>query len=206
MLKNVKVSVKLQLVSLLLAIVSLGAIVYLNSQISALRIQRDIEERAGMDALLPAFDIEGALVKKQVAQALGRSTSALDEEIAVFVSATASGDQVFKKELVTSEDKKAMEGKWEAASSASTGNVEDAIKALEVYQKAVGDASDLILDPELDTYYLMSSLVVTLPPLNAQLGKAQKAAIVFAKTKNESSVDFNDLDASRHDVVVAAFE
>ena len=70
MFKNVKVSVKLIGVALFLAVVSFFAIYELQGRISALRIQRDIEERAGMDALLPAYHLESALVKKQIAQYL----------------------------------------------------------------------------------------------------------------------------------------
>lgn len=44
----------------------------------------------------------------------------------------------------------------------------------------VGDSSNLILDPDIDTYYLMSGVITMLPPLADDLGSARSLAAAVA--------------------------
>jgi signal transduction histidine kinase len=48
----------------------------------------------------------------------------------------------------------------------------------------VGDASNLILDPDLDSYYLMDMLVVRIPEVSAVLSSRAQAVEVFSKASN----------------------
>ncbi|CAN5481153.1 hypothetical protein BH09SUM1_BH09SUM1_31020 [soil metagenome] len=61
----------------------------------------------------------------------------------------------------------------------------------------VGDASQLILDPKLDTYYLMSTAIVNAPPLDADLMSLRvlcwKAALKMEKGEQPSQRELADI-------------
>jgi signal transduction histidine kinase len=50
----------------------------------------------------------------------------------------------------------------------------------------VGDASNLILDPDLDSYYLMDMLVVRIPEVSAVLSSRAQALEVFAQASSQA--------------------
>ncbi|MBJ7899567.1 MAG: SpoIIE family protein phosphatase [Cyanobacteria bacterium RI_101] len=57
---------------------------------------------------------------------------------------------------------------------------------LQRLRRRVGDQSNLILDPDLDSYYLMEATLLTLPQIQSNLGKIQR--ILAADTASELNI------------------
>ncbi len=66
------------------------------------------------------------------------------------------------------------------AQAADSADIGAAVNALVLLVRAIGDSSELILDPDLDTYYLMDLLVVQLPTHFAFLN------VVISETAKQS--------------------
>jgi signal transduction histidine kinase len=81
-----------------------------------------------------------------------------------------------------------------ASGKAEIGAVNTARSKLRTLTSQVGDASNLILDPELDSYYLMDLLIVRLPETQAILD-AKAAAIGYFQSNDETNftTDGNEL-------------
>jgi signal transduction histidine kinase len=75
------------------------------------------------------------------------------------------------------------EGMLDSAATGSLSNIEAGPVSSKVRSllAQVGDASNLILDPDLDSYYLMDMLVVRLPEVSAVLSSRAEALELFAK-------------------------
>ena len=178
------------LVLLLLGFSYLGGLIGVfvgHKQLKESRVQRDREERVGMDVLVPAFKLESLLVKKRSMLADGDSVSSLEPEIATLVAQVTKAHSSFESVLVTQADKTVMNGAWDTVSKAvanTESGTNEALIELSTYQNIIGDASDLIFDPELDSYYLMSGLVLALPKLCDQVGRVELAFQKHSAEKN----------------------
>ncbi len=100
--------------------------------------------------------------------ALGASD---EQKVAAAVAAVEKVDAVLGAELKTADKLKEMK-----AAVAAPGPASDKIAAVGALVSHVGDTSNLILDPDLDTFYLMDSAVNKLPALAAELTKIAAAA------------------------------
>ena len=139
------------------------------------------KERVGMVYLEPAQELVVALADARSAAVAGEPVPSLEEPIAAVERAeTQTGEQLETTKL-WGELKTAIE----AATSAKAGTPQDTFDA---YQPAVDGAlglvvqvangSNLILDPDLDTYYLMDTLIIKLPTAADQAGRTQDLALV----------------------------
>lgn len=81
-----------------------------------------------------------------------------------------------------------------ASGRAEIGSVNTIRSKLRTLTSQVGDASNLILDPELDSYYLMDLLIVRFPETQAILD-AKAAAMGYFRSEDKSNVttDGNEL-------------
>ncbi|OYU76647.1 MAG: hypothetical protein CFE32_09290 [Alphaproteobacteria bacterium PA3] len=81
-----------------------------------------------------------------------------------------------------------------ASGKAEIGPVNTSRSKLRTLTSQVGDASNLILDPELDSYYLMDLLIVRFPETQAILD-AKAAAMGYFRSEDKSNVttDGNEL-------------
>ena len=59
------------------------------------------------------------------------------------------------------------------------------LQALDAHTRMIGDQSNLILDPDLDSYYLMDATLLKLPPLLTQLYGFRSSAIDTGDTAHE---------------------
>ncbi len=115
-----------------------------------------------------AKELDGVAYLKGLApvmQVLERGDDATQEEIARLRAAAKTMDSVDAKyadRLQTSGRWTSISARLETARSDQYGNLLVEVSSLVAH---VGDTSNLILDPELDTFYLMNSVIVTLPTI-----------------------------------------
>ncbi len=93
-----------------------------------------------------------------------------EQKVAAALAAVDKADAGLGAELKTADKLKEMK-----AAVAAPGPASDKIAAVGTMVSHVGDTSNLILDPDLDTYYLMDSAVNKLPALAAELTRLAAA-------------------------------
>jgi methyl-accepting chemotaxis protein len=159
------------------------------------------QERVGVKALGPANDLLVAVVRARsaaVRSALSDSPPPADARAAVRAAVTradaaARGVAPQLKDLA----------KWSATRTAilhvvDSGDVASAQTTLETYDQAVdaafgwvtevGNASNLILDPDLDSYYVMDSLVTKAPAIVAAAGLGADRQVALAQAAGGGSL------------------
>ena len=115
-----------------------------------------------------AKELDGVAYLKGLApvmQVLERGDDATQEEIAQLRAAAKAMDSVDAKyadRLQTSGRWTSISARIETSRSDQYGELLREVASLVAH---VGDTSNLILDPELDTFYLMNSVIVTLPTI-----------------------------------------
>jgi methyl-accepting chemotaxis protein len=139
------------------------------------------KERVGMVYLEPAQELVVALADARSAAVAGKPVPSLEEPIA----AVEAAEEKTGAELETTKLWDELKTAIEAATSARTSSPQEAFDA---YQPAVDGAlglvvqvangSNLILDPDLDTYYLMDTLIIKLPTAADQAGRTKDLALV----------------------------
>jgi methyl-accepting chemotaxis protein len=88
------------------------------------------------------------------------------------------------------------------AAVAAYGDVSDAVQALAVQ---VGNGSNLILDPDLDSYYVMDTWLTRVPALLDVVGKAgDRAALVAARTTPATSAERIELALANGNIATTA--
>src|SRR5262249_52718524 len=109
-------------------------------------------------------------------------------------------DQQLGGSLQTTEKWSALKDSWwdlkgrtfQLSLAENAGAHEQLMGAIASLIKTAGDSSNLILDPDLDSYYLMSNVVVLLPDILERLGKARDFA-VQVQTGSLSAADLREL-------------
>jgi methyl-accepting chemotaxis protein len=144
------------------------------------QIDFSLQERVGVRYVQPVTELLGSLVVARheavSAAAAGRPVPALavDDE----VGAVAAVDRELGSELRTTELWNDLRAKIDALKSPP----EDGRAVFEAYNEATaaaqalivaaGDKSNLILDPDLDSFYVMDAIVTKYPAISDTLGKA----------------------------------
>lgn len=151
---------------------------------------RDIQQHRGIAALYLKKDksLLPLLLKKE-------------EEIKRNFVLLKSIDSEFGKELETTEKLKVIQNEWLAleknylqlTSKESTIQHTKFISGVLDLVYHAGDTSNLILDPDLDTYYLMNSSVNTLPYFTEELGRARAFIISIDDPENISDLERRDI-------------
>jgi PAS domain S-box-containing protein len=184
MLRNLRVLTKILVIALCFAL-PLGWL--LTSYV------RELNDKIGFNAkeLDGVTYIAGLL---PVMRVLERGDDATPEEIARLRDAARVMDDIdarFEASLQTS-------GRWSSInarlSTARTVQFDELLSETATLVAHVGDTSNLILDPELDTFYLMNSAVVTLP------------AIVLHTNNVHEMVDRNEASTDEKQRAVGAIE
>jgi signal transduction histidine kinase/DNA-binding response OmpR family regulator len=158
LLNRLRYPQKFALISLVFAI-PLGLMMYLWLAEIADRLAFAREERAGLEYVVALLRVLEplALDSPAVAEAV-RRVDAVDARLG--------------SELHTTEAWQALRHTLSDPSSAKAARVADTVQLIE----AVGDVSNLTLDPELDSYYVMDAAVIELPALAAQLSVIEERA------------------------------
>jgi methyl-accepting chemotaxis protein len=157
-------------------------------------------ERVGMDYLRPAQEVLGLMQRHA---ALSRAALAGETQSAARLAETASAirvamegveraDQSHQGSLGVMDAWKKIKKDWgQLASRGQTMTEADNVAAHEKlaqdvtsFIQDVGDKSNLILDPDLDTYYLMDITVLRLPHLSDAMGRAVSIGVAGAATKS----------------------
>jgi methyl-accepting chemotaxis protein len=159
------------------------------------------KERVGVAYLVPLLDLTArAVTARHTAVAGGEPASGVQDAVARVDAATGR----YGAELDT------VDG-WEKAKQALTGagTADGPQAAFDAYNTAVAallalivktsDESNLTLDPDLDTYYLMDALVFRLPILLATTGRAVDQAVLV-----RVAGDAADQGQGRVDLAIAA--
>lgn len=106
-----------------------------------------------------------------------------------------------------------LKAAWSQTASATYG-LEDkkrtvfgpANEALVALMGAVGDNSNLVLDPDLDSFYLMSSLVLSGPQLMEDVGQLGSWGTYFIASSKVAQKGISTTDLTRYAVWVAGVE
>jgi methyl-accepting chemotaxis protein len=160
------------------------------------------KERVGVAYLAPLLDLTARAVTARHTAVAGGEPAAAGVQDAVARVDAATGR--YGAELDT------VDG-WEKAKQALTraGTADGPQAAFDAYNTAVAallalivktsDESNLTLDPDLDTYYLMDALVFRLPILLATTGRAVDQAVLV-----RAAGDAADKGQARVDLAIAA--
>lgn len=110
-------------------------------------------------------------------------------------------DQKFGPVLETTEALKTLQKKWvileksyaQLTPKESAHQHTEFISDILTLIYLVGDTSNLILDPDLDSYYLMNTVVNTLPNLSENLGQARAFTLSVQDPKKISDLERKDI-------------
>lgn len=181
-LRNLKLAYKFLLVlAIVLVPTVLFAALYFGSQADDVSFSN--KEIKGVDYLLPAHNVQQQM-SKYTALLTAESTAIMQNQKSLFrqkassqesavTDAIAQVDAVEKSqndELKLASNWSAIKSEW--ASVRGSGQPEAGarmVKNLLGFMHSVGDASNLILDSELDSSYLMDAAVSSLPDLNYEV-------------------------------------
>jgi methyl-accepting chemotaxis protein len=153
------------LVVLFLAPICVQVVIFIN------RAQKDIDfaakERAGLaylNAIHPILDSVSSSLSTTSPIPEGKTLAGRAEKVL----------EQFGKDVASEHEAKRLA--TVLGQSAANSKAEDAAEALSALITTIGDASNLILDPDLDSYYVMDILVGRLPDL--QLAAARLQALI----------------------------
>jgi hypothetical protein len=179
---------KFTLISLLLAVPLALALWFLILSINT-GVQVAQFELNGTAYLRPLRKLlEHALINKQLSNDFlsgnpGLSTALLDNQARIdeYLRATGAVDQQFGADLNTTTQLRELETSWgEIKSQLSSSSVHASeelhaklIADTRALMSQVGDTSNLILDPDLDSYYIMDAVLLKLPESQDLLAQVQ---------------------------------
>ena len=153
------------------------------------------KERDGVEYTTPATEMLTALVdrRSQVVTALANGTQAPTVDLTREITAVDAVTQRLGGRLKTTDQWESTKSKVSATTST---NFTTAKEAFEVYNALTTDMialitqatneSNLILDPDLDSFYLMDITLVQGPALLDAIGQAQNLATMTASTNSKT--------------------
>jgi methyl-accepting chemotaxis protein len=165
-----------------------------------------VQYNLGLQAMMSAVDEHRRIVVSGGDQ-LTAAETLVDQKIVVM-------DQINQKlgvSLNASEDWEKLKQHWtaiktpDASLSAAQSGREHAILLEEAAAliSHVGDTSKLILDPDLDSYYLMDATVIRLPLLAKQVGDLRDQGKQLAEKKTLSRVELTGLIRQATEIQIA---
>jgi methyl-accepting chemotaxis protein len=193
-LKHLKVWQKLTLMVAVMSM-SIPVIFYLISTRDAATIDFAQNERYGDEYLVPTRTLYANAVsyrdlvsvvregQPSYAQRLASLQKSIDQDLAAIEAVhTARGSLLANNVDLMPVRLNEMKAAWsslkaESVQAGAPSTLHTAfVAAVGAFITQVGDSSNLILDPDIDTYYLMSAVVTMLPPLADDLGSARSLA------------------------------
>ncbi|MEH6358826.1 MAG: methyl-accepting chemotaxis protein [Pseudomonadales bacterium] len=228
LIKNLKVLYKFSLVMVVMAVpIALLSVLFLEFKTEGINFAK--QEVVGMEYLVPvqnvlkhvsehralvSFSYQNNRIKNQLSGKQG--------EIERAISAVDLVDSKYAEQLSVSSEWSSIKSQWgDLKNNTSRMNVVGSTKAHTVllndilsFMESVGDASNLILDPVLDSYYLMDAIVIRLPSaqsnlegLRNMLAMQEKGSYLSTKEKLDIKVYLNsiknDLGASQRSLEIA---
>src|SRR6266545_2730857 len=147
------------------------------------------DERRGVAYLQPLVRLLGTLTDAQSAATRGKPIDVA--QLRAAVAAVDAVDQAQDDRLRTRQRWSQLRAQIEAATARGTFTGEDAYATysetndlvLSLMAK-IGDTSNLILHPELDSYYLMDTALLRLPQVLVDAGRLADLSALLASTKS----------------------
>lgn len=179
MIKNLKIWQKMALVGVLFIIVIVGLLWLLvkakNKDIDFARQEKD-----GTTYARPLRKVLELTVQRALATSSGSGDVAVvSSKIDQAFKELEDADKALGKDLATTDSFKALEAKWLDLKGKGTlqpaANLTahaDLVGAITTLIALAGDNSNLTLDPDIDSYYVMDSVVVKIPDVQDKLAQA----------------------------------
>ncbi|MEO6307424.1 MAG: HAMP domain-containing protein [Nitrospiraceae bacterium] len=178
MFRNLKIGRKLILLGIVFS-VPVAMLLFLLIKEQNIAIDFGQNERRGVEYIKPIRHLLHDIQKHQVAFLNGAAeASALEKQIEEDIQSAREVDGRYGKDLKTTQGLAGLTEKWSttrslilrSSSNAKPENINSAYD--DIVGKSIlpliiqaGDTSNLILDPDLDSYYAMDNVVINLPAL-----------------------------------------
>lgn len=201
MFRNLKIGSKLVLLGLVFSL-PVAVLLFLLVKEQNIAIDFGQNERRGVEYINPVRHLLHDIQKHQVAfLSGGLEASALEKQIEEDIRSAQEVDSRYGKELKTSHGLAGLVEKWSStkslilrsSSNAKPENINSAYD--DIVGKSIlpliiqaGDTSQLILDPDLDSYYAMDNVVINLPALGQLIAQtnAHVADLILTRENIES--------------------
>lgn len=157
--------------------IPLSVVLYVSSSNITEQIDFNTKEKSGILYIKPLNSLLGSVL--------------LQEDINPFMQKAEQVNNIYKDELKTAIKWKELQ---ENLTKKGVGSNQD--KAVAELIAYVGDTSNLILDPDLDSYYLMNSVVTKLPSIAINLNR------IYVKLQNGKNRFAEQLNASDRDELI----
>jgi HAMP domain-containing protein len=201
MFRNLKVARKLILLAIVFS-VPVVALLFLLVKEQNISIDFGQNERRGVEYIKPVRQLLHDIQKHQVAFLNGGAeAAALEKQIEEDIRSVQEVDVRYGKELKTTHGLAGLAEKWATtkslilrnSSSAKPENINsvyDDIVGKSILPLIIqaGNTSQLILDPDLDSYYAMDNVINELPELGQLIAQANAHAtdLILTRENNES--------------------
>lgn len=201
MFRNLKIGRKLVLLGIMFS-VPVAVLLFLLIKEQNIAIDFGENERRGVEYINPVRHLLHNIQKHQVAFLNGASeTPALEKQIEEDIRSIQEVDGRYGKDLKTTHGLAGLAEKWSttkslvlrSSSNAKPENINSAYD--DIVGKSIlpliiqaGDTSQLILDPDLDSYYAMDNVVLNLPALGQLIAQtnAHVADLILTRENMES--------------------
>lgn len=201
MFRNLKIGRKLVLLGIMFS-VPVAVLLFLLIKEQNIAIDFGENERRGVEYINPVRHLLHDIQKHQVAFLNGAiEASALEKQIEEDIRSAQEVDGRYGKELKTTHGLAGLAEKWSttkslilrSSSNAKPENINSAYD--DIVGKSIlpliiqaGDTSQLILDPDLDSYYAMDNVVLNLPALGQLIAQtnAHIADLILTRENIES--------------------
>ena len=201
MFRNLNIGGKLVLLGLVFSL-PIAVLLFLLVKEQNIAIDFGQNERRGVEYINPVRHLLHDIQKHQVAFLNGAAeASVLEKQIESDIQSAQEQDGRYGKELKTSHGLVGLVEKWSTTKSlilrsSSNAKPEDINSAYnDIVGKSIipliiqaGDTSNLILDPDLDSYYAMDNVVINLPVLGQLIAQtnAHVADLILTRENMES--------------------
>lgn len=196
MFRNLKIGSKLILLGLIFS-VPVAVLLFLLVKEQNIAIDFGQKERIGVEYIKPIRHLIQNIQKHQVAFLAGSAeTSALENQIEQDIRSAQEVDSRYGKDLKTTHGLSGLVEKWSttkslilrSSSNAKPENINSAYD--DIVGKSIlpliiqaGDTSNLILDPDLDSYYAMDNVVINLPALGQLIAQTNAHVVDLIATR-----------------------
>jgi methyl-accepting chemotaxis protein len=201
MFRNLKIARKLILLGIVFS-TPVAVLLFLLIKEQNIAIDFGQNERRGVEYIKPVRQLLHDIQKHQVAFLNGSAETAnLEKQIEVDIRSAQEVDGRYGKEFKTTHGLSGLTEKWSttkslilrSSSNAKPENINSAYddivgKSILPLIVQAGDTSQLILDPDLDSYYAMDNVILNLPALGQLIAQtnAHVADLILTRENMES--------------------
>lgn len=157
-----------------------------------------LNERQGVEYDRPLTKALFAMVEHQRAASQGQATGEAASKVEQALEETQKADKKLGQDLKSTEGLKAVQDAWPNAKQTKTWDEAqkahgELVTATAALVTTIGNNSQLILDPDLDSYYLMDTTIIQLPSAIQKMALARDLASKIAKSGQITADNRSDL-------------